>query len=270
MKQALFYLLAFLVWNAIAGTILFVAPPALGLPVALAVTALFFRFYILRRPRGLPTLARWAWLRLRPLRGDALYLTLAAMPVLFFLTWSIGDLYTRMIPVPPESFNPFGDMMDSPSGTLALAIFAIVVAPLAEEFVFRGLIQRGLERRRGPALGIAMTAGLFALIHFLPWVFPLHFMIGLILGFIVYATRSLWSGVLLHAANNTMAMIGILISGGETEATPTLWEIGWTSDVWTTLAILVLSVAAAWWIATRLLELRHRPGTVGSAAAALP
>ena len=42
---------------------------------------------------------------------------------------------------------------------------AIVAAPLCEEFIFRGLIFRGLRRSLHPALAIVASAALFALVH---------------------------------------------------------------------------------------------------------
>lgn len=253
-KQVTKYLLVFLLWNVTAGAFLLMGDPLVGLPFALGLSGLFVWGYLLRRPTHVSPPRRWATLRLRPLDNSSLRWSLIAVPVLLVLSWAMGDVYTRLVPVPVESLNPFEPIMVSAGGRLAITIFAIAVAPLVEEFVFRGLIQRTLERRHGAWVGISGSAGLFALVHMLPWVFPLHFFLGLAFGFVVYATRSIWSGVVLHAANNSAAMLGVVFSEGEAEANPTLWEIGATSDLWLSIALLVLSGAAALWTARGLLD----------------
>src|SRR5690606_24219680 len=129
-----------------------------------------------------------------------------------------------------------------------------------EEFVFRGLIQRHLERRHGAAAGILGGAALFALVHLLPWVFPLHFFLGAAFGFAVWATRSIWTGVILHTANNAAAMISLAFTGEDPAPTGTLWEIGITPDLWVSIATLLIMAAAAAWLTSRLLQLRRADG----------
>ncbi|HUE95644.1 MAG TPA: type II CAAX endopeptidase family protein [Longimicrobiaceae bacterium] len=254
MKQVAKYMVVFLLWNGVAGAFLLFGDPLTGLPFALALSALYFWGYLLRRPAELSPRRRWAFLRLGALRGGRLRWSLIAVPVLLVLSWAMGDVYTRIVPVPAESLNPFESIMATAGGRLAITIFAVAVAPLVEEFVFRGLIQRTLERRFGAATGIAGAAALFAVIHLLPWVFPLHFFLGLAFGFAVYATRSIWSGVLLHAANNSAAMIGATLGRDEAEAIPTLWEIGLTAELWLSVLLLVASSFAALWAARGLLD----------------
>jgi membrane protease YdiL (CAAX protease family) len=252
LKRVLVYLVVFLVWNVVAGVCLLFVPPPFGLAGALILSAAYLWGYLLRSPPGTAPERRWATLRLRSLDASTFRWSLAAVPVLLFLSWSLGDVYTRLVPVPPENLNPFETIMSTAEGRLAIAVFAVGVAPLVEEFVFRGLIQRELERVYGPVVGITAAASLFALVHMLPWIFPLHFVLGLAFGFAVYATRSIWTSVILHAANNTAALIGVAFESGEADPTPTLWEIGVTAELWFSLAVLVASIAAAYWLGRRL------------------
>lgn len=222
-----------------------------GLAAAAALFAVFLRVYLLRAGRP-GEQRRWATLRMRPLRRETALGTLAAVPVLFALAWALGEVWTRLVPVPPDSFRPFEMLTGTAEGRLTVILFAMVAAPLAEELVFRGLVQRPLERRWGPAPAIAFTALLFALVHALPWVLPIHLLLGAAFGFVVYATRSIWAGVLLHAANNAFAALGI---GAEApELPPTVWRTGPTADFWIALAMLVLAALAARALAARLLR----------------
>ncbi len=256
-----FFLWNVATWGVILGLLL-AGQTLVGLAAAALLFAAFLRVYLLRANRPGET-RRWAVLRLRPLGRDAALGTLAAVPVLVALTWSLGEVWTRLVPVPPESFRPFETLTETAEGRLTVILFAMVAAPLVEEFVFRGLVQRPLERRWGPAPAIGFTALLFALVHALPWVLPIHLLLGLAFGFVVYATRSIWAGVLLHAANNSFAALGI---GAEApELPPTVWRTGATAEFWTALAMLVLSALVARALAVRLLDIGHGRRRAGAA-----
>lgn len=246
-------LLLFLVWNLLISAVLAfsirLGYGAAGVPVMVALYA-WFLWRLVTHPRVPP--ARLALLRLRPLRGEALRWTLIAVPVLLVLSWSLGEVYVRLVPVPPDSFDPFGDLMRLREGRLAVTVLAVGIAPVLEEFFFRGFIQRALERRFGVGQGIGLAAGVFAAVHVLPWVLPLHFFLGLAFGYAVYATRSIWSGVILHAANNLVAVVGLGLEGEEASPTPTLWEVGLDVDWWISLVALAVSGWAAAVVAAKL------------------
>src|SRR5690606_8159140 len=143
--------------------------------------------YFLRGPNRIARARRMAALRLRPLRGPTLRWTLVAIPIVLLLSWSLGDIYTQIVPVPPETLNPLEPILRRPGGRLTITIFAVAIAPIIEEFFFRGVIQRDLERRHGTIRGILGAGALFALVHLLPWIFPLHFFLGVTFGFAVWA-----------------------------------------------------------------------------------
>ena len=80
-------------------------------------------------------------------------------------------------------------------------------APVLEETVFRAWIQRPAERRWGPAVAITSSAVLFALVHLDSALVPFYFIDGVIIGVTVWLTRSLWAGVVLHAAHNVFSTV---------------------------------------------------------------
>lgn len=239
-------LLLFIAWNLLISLVLAISLRLgyglLGVPLMLAMYA-WLIWRLVTHPRVSP--GRWALLRLRPLTGGSLRWTLLAVPVLLVLSWSLGEVYVRLVPVPPESFDPFGDLMRTVDGRLAVTILAVGIAPILEEFFFRGFIQRALERRLGAAAGITLAAAIFGAVHVLPWVFPLHFFLGLVFGYAVYATGSIWAGVILHAANNAVAVVGLGLEGEEPTPTPTLWQVGPDVDWWISVAVLLVSALAA-------------------------
>lgn len=85
-------------------------------------------------------------------------------------------------------------------------------AGICEEFLFRGVIQRGLERF-GAAKSILIAAFLFSLTHLdFQKIFG-TFMLGALIGFIVYRSNSLYSGIFAHFTNNSLAvLIGFLLT----------------------------------------------------------
>lgn len=87
-----------------------------------------------------------------------------------------------------------------------LFAMAVVAAPLAEEFIFRGLVFGGLRRSMGLAPSMVMSAALFAIVHPPVSMLPV-FVLGLGAAFVYDRTRSLLAPVLMHALYNA-AVIG--------------------------------------------------------------
>ena len=79
-------------------------------------------------------------------------------------------------------------------------------AGICEEIMFRGVIQRGLERF-GAVKSILFTSFLFAVMHFDFQKLFGTFLLGALIGFIVYKTNSIFSGMFAHFSNNTVAVI---------------------------------------------------------------
>ncbi len=102
---------------------------------------------------------------------------------------------------------------------LLLFIFIIGVMPgVCEEVLMRGFILKGFERL-GMKWAIFISSALFGLmhIHFLK-IFP-TFLLGLIIAFTVYRTNSIFTGMILHFFNNSLAT---LLLFGVTKISPVL------------------------------------------------
>ena len=97
-------------------------------------------------------------------------------------------------------------LMDSESLPLTVAqgFAAIVVAPIGEEIMFRGVLYSAIRQRGSRSLAMGTTAVLFALIHFYPVGFlPLIFL-SLVQIVIYERTQSLFAPICLHALFNTV------------------------------------------------------------------
>lgn len=81
----------------------------------------------------------------------------------------------------------------------------VLVAPLFEELIFRGVVLDGFLKRYKPAVAIFFSALIFGIMHIDPVQGTYAFFIGLLLGLIFWKTRSLLLCIILHVLNNFMA-----------------------------------------------------------------
>ncbi len=107
-------------------------------------------------------------------------------------------------------------VMESTSGMqdgFAMFFYASILAPITEELLFRGLIQRTLMRY-GKQFAIFASAFLFGIFHGNLAQTPFAFVIGLVLGYVTAEYNILWAMV-LHMVNNLVLadMLTRLTSG---------------------------------------------------------
>jgi membrane protease YdiL (CAAX protease family) len=92
---------------------------------------------------------------------------------------------------------------------LVFNLFLIGILPaIAEEFLFRGVLQRLLhDRIRNVHIAIWLSAAIFSLVHFQFLGFVPRMLLGGILGYTFYASGSIWVPVVAHAFNNAAQVI---------------------------------------------------------------
>ncbi|MBR1468621.1 MAG: CPBP family intramembrane metalloprotease [Prevotella sp.] len=108
--------------------------------------------------------------------------------------------------LPPEMLKMLEYVMKHPAGYLVLAI----LAPLAEEMVFRGAILRellGRFHRQWHWIPILISALLFGAVHGNLAQFFHATLLGLLLGWMYYRTDSIVPGLVLHWVNNTIVYV---------------------------------------------------------------
>lgn len=107
----------------------------------------------------------------------------------------------------PEAWDP-----DRAAPFAANALLAALVFPAAEELLFRG-VGYSLLVRYGTAMAIAATAALFSLAHGLVNALPILLALGIGLGWLRSRTDSVLPCILVHAAFNATALIGVVLVG---------------------------------------------------------
>ena len=213
---------------------------------------------------------------LRVGRVDAVGLGLAAVgwAALYPVVLVAGKL-NSLVPLPDvlreadaaraemlEGFLLGGDL--SP---LFLVLTVAFVPAVFEELLFRGYLMRQVERKFSPAVTFAVVGLTFGAYHLTAaQLLPLS-ILGAYLCFVVWATGSLWSGVLVHALNNGLAVAVSVALRGRADLDPeTVGEVG---GPWYVSAALALAGIAAVTAIVRLM-LAHRAARTGGRPDAAP
>jgi membrane protease YdiL (CAAX protease family) len=114
---------------------------------------------------------------------------------------------------------------------LALFVAACVIAPIAEETIFRGILMHRWARRWGTPTGVIASSVLFAVMH-QEWLGKIVF--GVAMCALYLRTRRLWVPIAAHALNNALIVLPLLpdVFAPHEERTETLgdfrahWWIG--------------------------------------------
>ena len=141
-------------------------------------------------------------------------LTIGALGVVLAEVQALTSPYFPPMPLDlVESTRALATVQDGRD--LIAVVLAVVLFPaVSEEMLFRGLILRGLCGRFGPIAGVVGSGVLFALVHLNPWqLLPLS-LIGIFIGFIVYRTGSLYTGIIAHGANNLFSIAALNMGPG--------------------------------------------------------
>lgn len=90
---------------------------------------------------------------------------------------------------------------------LLLALLVVVGAPVVEELVYRGLLQRSFAARISEPLALVAASLWFAVIHFRVLELPGLFVAGLVFGACLLVTGRLGTAIVAHAAFNATALL---------------------------------------------------------------
>lgn len=92
-------------------------------------------------------------------------------------------------------------------GDFLLGIVAMAVVPaFCEEMMFRGVIFHAYESRFRWIPAVVMVGAMFAVYHLLLLTIPSILILGIMITYTVYRTRSIWAGVLYHFVHNTLSV----------------------------------------------------------------
>jgi len=196
-------------------------PGALGqaalvvvLYLSLMVAPLAILWLMLRRlprPAGGGWL-QWHWQPLASALRQAASMLLMVLPLVALTGWLIEKVWGD-----PGGSNPLLELVLTSSDPVALALFAftaVVLAPLFEETLFRGVLLPVVGEKFGGRWAVLVSAAVFAVAHLsLGELAPL-FVLGIGLGWLRWRSGRLACCTLMHALWNGLTFANLLLLAG--------------------------------------------------------
>jgi len=181
------------------------------LPLGFLPVLAMFAIYWISRKENYPNLVgtfRMGWVKVM---SDALIRLLRAWPALLaisFISSQVLSGYPKQ-----ESVQKLAETQ-SLTEVFNIACYALVVAPVLEEFLFRGILFRAMKRSFGVGPALVISSILFGLVHqnVLSFV-PLTFL-GIILSLSYERTGDLRTCIFIHAFFNGFMVFSILVGHG--------------------------------------------------------
>ncbi len=137
---------------------------------------------------------------------------LASLPIgigIIILVDEFDRLVSIVIPPPDSLLQMAADLkFDGTFAALLLWLTIVFVAPLGEELLFRGFLQRSLEKHwKDITRAVLVTSMVFAMVHLNPfWIIQIY-VLGVLLGYLSWKTKSVFPGMVVHGLNNGLALV---------------------------------------------------------------
>lgn len=189
--------------DAVAQTIVAAVIYAITLAVVAGVPYLVLKRKVTLETFGLSRLPTWADIGLSPLAF-----------CIYALVVSIVVGVATQIPGYPADqaqeigFRAFGSRMDNMLAFITL----VVLAPIAEEALFRGYLYGKLKNHAPGVIAAVITSVLFGIVHGQLNVAVDVFVLSMVLCGLRSLTGSIWAGVLVHMIKNGIAYYLLFIS----------------------------------------------------------
>ena len=154
-------------------------------------------------------------LRRMPLKQAFITAVVWVVPALL-VVWAVSAGAASMLKgvwpdLGPQSTVEVLETSKSPLVKFALSITAVVVAPLAEEILFRGFLFGVIKRYTDTYFAALVSALLFASVHMHVGFFLPLFALGVIFAMAYEATGCLLVSILMHALFNGVEVVSMLL-----------------------------------------------------------
>ncbi len=176
-------------------------------------------------------------------------------PVVLYLLLIVSTIATGVLMEPlvgwmemPEYLEKlFESLMGGDSADTLISV--CILAPLCEEFFCRGILLRGMLQHTTPARAILWSGLIFAVMHANPFQGIPAFLLGCLMGWVYYRTRSLWATITIHCVNNSISSLltvlypDLEMNSGYRDIIPGQWYLPVlaASAIITALTILLLA-----------------------------
>lgn len=167
---------------------------ALPMLVTMLVSYVFLIAYLLYKGH----LRTWSFYR-----WPGSYTIVLSLLALTGLIVVLDGLYSFLKFIPDIMKQEFEQLMTSGAGIAVICLFG----PFVEELLFRGSIQKLLQKDHSPTKAIIIASLIFGVIHINPAQVVNAFFLGLLLGWLFYRTGSLWPSICVHILHNSLSVL---------------------------------------------------------------
>ena len=177
--------------------------------------------YFWRRPASAQERRHSQWAA----RRTGTWVAVVGVAVLTFLSSSLASWLGERMGVPPNPSNlaPIQDL--SQHHPYFMMAFAVLLAPLYEELLFRRVLFGGMWQAGYPVLGMILSGCAFALAHEAPGLngngaaattllLVVYAGMGVAFAWLYRRTGTLWAPIAAHALNNALALGAMQLAGG--------------------------------------------------------
>lgn len=163
-------------------------------------------------------------LRLGVPKPQTLLFALLLTPAATLLAAIAAHLQGAGIEVPDSYRELMRRLIAADTGSdLLIAVLVFAAIPgICEELLFRGFVLRGLAQRMSPRAAVVFSAILFGAFHFDLYRLLPTTLLGIILGWVAWRTGRLWPAMVLHVANNAIAVLAMNL--------PALRDVAWLQE----------------------------------------
>lgn len=171
---------------------------------------------------GLPALFLWKMMRpelsvYKTMKAPRSGLTLAAvfmgLAASVVMTYVVGALQQLLVSAGFLLTSPRLNIPTAPLEILLYFTLMVLLPAFFEELLFRGAIMHSLKKF-GDGLAVLLSALLFALAHLSLISGCNAFVMGLVIGYFVIKTGSLWTGIIMHFSINAVGFFEAMFSVG--------------------------------------------------------
>jgi membrane protease YdiL (CAAX protease family) len=185
-----------------------------------------------------PTKSVRAVLGIRATSAPAALLSLASGAFLYpALSW-VDDLLLKRFPKSEEDTERLARLLavHTRGERVALFVALVLVLPIFDELLFRGMFYGGLRRGRVSSLAIVGTALLFAVASGEWRDLPVYLVVGILLAWLRSRSGSLVPSMLAHCAYEAVPVV-LLLQGHDDATFPRSWIAGAVAGVAVTVGV---------------------------------
>lgn len=187
--------------------------------------------------------------RLQPI-GFGQMIAVAGIAVLgFFAVSYINVLWLLLLELLNVPIQNSAMTLPYTRAGLVAAVFSMGVMPgVCEELLFRGVILSAYERK-GTKKAIIISAVFFTTVHGSISGIPAQLILGLVMGFIVFAYDSIYASIVYHTVHNSVILVFSLIAARESVAEQAV-DIGTFASIggWSGVISAALTAAFFCWM----------------------